>query len=130
MSSLLFDIFTNDLCDLPNKTLNKLILCERTIDRKEPINKVYYDNFLEIFVEKNFNWYIHRDEICKKINGICYSIHVLKKYVAIATLRTVYYTSFLSKLKYDLIFWGYSSEIKHLFINQKYTIRIVGETCN
>nr|CAI5829437.1 unnamed protein product [Callosobruchus analis] len=92
---------------------------------QDKITAVTDATFLGIIVDQNLNWQSQTSSIGKKLNQICYSLRVLKGYVSLETLKTVYYASFLSKARYGIIFWGGSSELQKLFVIQKQCIRIM-----
>lgn len=89
------------------------------------IDNVNSMKFPGVSVEETLNWHIYIKELCKKNNGICYSMMVVRKYVSISTLETFYYASFLSKVKYGIIFWRCSSEIKAFLLSKNNNIRVI-----
>lgn len=79
--------------------------------------------FLGIHVDDVLNWQIHIDYVCSKLQPVCYGVKVLKRYMNISTLKTVYHATFVSRARYGILFWGASSAIEKIFILQKRVLR-------
>nr|CAI5865042.1 unnamed protein product [Callosobruchus analis] len=92
---------------------------------QDKITAVTDESFSGKIVDQNLNWQSQISSLGKKLNQICYSLRVLKGYVSLETLKTVYYASFLSKARYGIIFWGGSSELQKLFVIQKQCLRVM-----
>lgn len=78
-----------------------------------------------LIVDEFLDWSDHINKLCCKLNGICYSIRVISKYMNRETLNVIYYANFESTLKFGIIFWGRQSNIQDAFIIQKKVIRII-----
>lgn len=90
--------------------------------------------FLGIITDATLSWSYHIAGLSKKLNSICYSMRILRKYVNDVTMKTIYYASFISKLKFGILFWGSATDINKIFILQKQVIQImdnssIRETC-
>lgn len=84
--------------------------------------------------DDELNWRANIELLTKKLNSISYCIKVLKVYCDESVLRTIYYGSFIAKLKFGIIFWGSSSDATRIFVIQKQVFRIINnipfrETC-
>ena len=60
-----------------------------------------------------------------KLNTACYAIRYVKYFMSQDTLRTIYFSYFLSILSYSMIFWGNSAYSSNIFKIQKRIIRII-----
>lgn len=92
---------------------------------KEKINFRESLRFLGVVVDATLTWSQHVSVLGKKLNSVCYSMRVVKKYVSSSVLRTIYYASFISRVKYGILFWGGACEMNKVFIIQKQALRIV-----
>ena len=81
--------------------------------------------FLVITVDNTLSWKQHTDTIIPKLNKACFIIRRLKLYLSNYALKMVYYAFFHSVMSYSLIFWGNSTNSKHIFKLQKQAIRII-----
>lgn len=93
----------------------------------ENIDLVRSVKFLGIFIDENLNWQAHMEYLLKRLNSVSYSMRVLKQYLDESTLKTLYFSNYQSILRYGIVFWGQSSEVKSVFICQKRTLRVL---CN
>lgn len=64
-------------------------------------------------------------QVCNKLNSVCYTLRVLKKYLGLQVLMTVYYANFYSTLRFGVIFWGGSVDAHRAFVVQKRAVRIL-----
>ncbi|KAJ8976452.1 hypothetical protein NQ317_000193 [Molorchus minor] len=46
----------------------------------------------------------------KKLNGVCYSLRILSKYIDLQSLKVVYHANLKSIIQYGIIFYGQSTE--------------------
>ena len=116
---------------------NKLILNENktkyvqfqtkqaNLDLSEIIKLNDNTKFLGIYIDKNLTWSDEIQYICKKLNGVNYTLRVLKQYTNSEVLKTIYYANFQSILRYGIMFWGNCSDINDVFVIQKRTIRTI-----
>lgn len=79
--------------------------------------------FLGIYISDTLSWKGHIEYVEKKLNGVCYSLRVVARYVNFKTLKIIYYANFESVLRYGIIFFGQSAQIDRLFIIQKRVLR-------
>lgn len=86
---------------------------------------VKHTKFLGIHVDEHLNWEIHIENLCLKINKICYSLRVISKYLNQSSVKVIYFANFESAIRYGIIFWGSNSSIQNIFIIQKRAIRII-----
>ena len=86
------------------------------------VNNVKY---LGLYIDKKLKWSDHINYICKKLNSSYFAIKVLKSFVNKEVLLQVYYSLVYSNIKYNIIIWGQSSDIRRLFILQKRIIRLI-----
>jgi len=60
-----------------------------------------------------------------KLNSACCATRSVYNFSNIVTIKMIYYAHFYSIMKYAIVFWGYSTEIKMVFQLQKNTMRIM-----
>jgi len=60
-----------------------------------------------------------------KLNNACFAIRLVKPYMTLETLRTIYFSYFHSVLIHGIIFWGNSVHSQHIFKIQKRMIRLI-----
>jgi hypothetical protein len=61
-----------------------------------------------------------------KLSRACYSIRSMSHISSTDTLKSIYFASFHSVMKYGIIFWGNSPNSKMIFTLQKWTVRNIG----
>lgn len=81
--------------------------------------------FLGITINRNLKWYDHVDQLVKKLNSISFAIRSLKRSCDIYTLKTFYYSNFLSVMRYGVIHWGGSPYSERVFVAQKRALRVI-----
>lgn len=81
--------------------------------------------FLGLELDNHLNWKTHIECITRKLSSACYALRSLSTIGDINLLKMSYFAYFHSVMKYGLIFWGNSSEAKHVFVLQKKAIRIM-----
>lgn len=90
------------------------------------VNLTDTTKFLGIYVNQNLDWTTHIQELNKRLNRTCYSLRVMKNYLDLHHLKTIYYANFQSHLRFGIIFWGGSSETKNLILKtQKRVVRLL-----
>jgi hypothetical protein len=81
--------------------------------------------FLGIEIDKFKNWKAHVKLILPKLGNAYFEIRYMQSCSNIETLRMIYLAYFHSTMKYGIIFWGNSAEVKKIFLLQKRTLRIM-----
>lgn len=79
--------------------------------------------FLGIEIDEFLRWSDHVEKVNNRLNSACYSIRVLKKYVELTTLKTVYFANCQSVIKFGILTWGSSPDWARIFVSQKNIIR-------
>lgn len=94
-----------------------------------PANEV---KILGIVVECDIRWGRHVHELSKKLNSVAYSMRVIKRYVSNSVLRLVYYSCFVSRVRFGILFWGASSisDLNGVFVIQKRAVRLLFDIPN
>ena len=82
-------------------------------------------NFLGITLDENLNWTNHIDQLCCKLRQSCFAITILKSKLDQESLINIYYALFYSKVSYNIIVWGQSSDVQRVFVLQKRTLRTI-----
>lgn len=87
-----------------------------------------------IYLESSLSWQSHIDYIANKLSKSIFIIRVLKPYLNVEALLSVYYAHIYSHLSYGILLWGNHSAISKLFVLQKRCIRLIcgaklGEHC-
>lgn len=88
-------------------------------------NLVESHRFLGVLLDTHINWKIHIDKMKGKLRSISFAFFHLINCVPQDTCITVYYGYVESILRYGIILWGVSTEVKSLLILQKKIIRIL-----
>jgi hypothetical protein len=60
--------------------------------------------FLGLQIDNHINWKIHIKEMINKLSGACYAVRSIVHISNINTLKSIYYTYFISIIKYGIIF--------------------------
>ena len=68
--------------------------------------------FLGIHINDTINWKNHIDYILPKLSR---AMRIIKPYMSLETLKTVYHSTFNSVISYGLPFWGISPYSKKIF---------------
>ena len=89
----------------------------------EKIEQVKTFNYLGVYIDENLNWRHHLDQISIKLSHCFGILHKLKHYVPFCTLKTIYFSLFMSHFTYGILVWGnHAARIAQL---QKKVIRII-----
>lgn len=80
---------------------------------------------LGIVLDYKLDWFSHLDALCIKLRRSCYALNYMAKHCSSKILLTLYYANFHSHLRYGILNWGTSTQVKRVFIIQKYAIRII-----
>ena len=86
------------------------------------ISIVNETKFLGLFI---YSWNTHIECIKSKLSSTCYAVRSVKPFLAINTLKMIYYSYFHSVMTYGLLFWGNSPDSKKIFRLQKMIIRLM-----
>lgn len=79
--------------------------------------------FLGIQLEQHLDWSLHIEQLLKKLNKTIYSIRMIKPYINLDTLKTVYFANFQSLLRFGIVFWGQGVGVTDVFVTQKRVLR-------
>jgi hypothetical protein len=66
-----------------------------------------------------------QDKLIPKLSGACYAVRSMLHVSNTDTLRSIYFAYFHSIMKYGILFWGNSSNIKKTFTLQKKIVRLM-----
>lgn len=100
----------------PNNVIN--LTC-----RGHAIEKVNEMKFLGLVLDSHCNWKGHVSYICKKLNKYVYLLKKLKRTSLQKTALLAYHGFVVSLLRYGLLLWGNSTDVKQAFIIQKKCLR-------
>ena len=75
--------------------------------------------FLGLIIDSTLSWKQHIDRIIPKLNRACFAIKQVKPYMAVESLKTIYFSYFHSIITYGIIFWGNSIHSQYIFKIQK-----------
>ena len=89
----------------------------------EELRIVENTKFLGLHIDEFLDWSEHINILSKKLNSICYGIRIVGRYMSEKMQKVVYFANFESILKYGIVFWGSSSQLKKIFTVQKRVIR-------
>jgi len=81
--------------------------------------------FLGTQIDNHLNWLNYIEQIIFKLHATCFSIRLLVHISSMITLKSMYYAYFNSIIKYGIIFWSNSFNIRKRFTSQKQVIRIM-----
>ena len=97
--------------------------------------KITYDNkqiitisnikCLGICINDTINWKYHIEYTLPKLSVVCYAMRIIKPYMSLEMLKTVYYSNFNSITNYGLPFGDTSPDSKKIFRMQKSSVRIM-----
>lgn len=90
-----------------------------------PISEVDDYKFLGLTLDKNLNWKMHIDSLCKRIDRFVFALRRLRQTVSTEAATTAYYGYVASLLSYGIILWGNSVEINRVFLLQKKCLRAI-----
>jgi hypothetical protein len=90
----------------------------------------YEDKYIEESVHTKFlglqlNWKTDISRMVPKLSRACYAVRSLSQLSNIDILKLIYFAYFHSLMKYEIIFWGNSSDSKKVFTLQKNIVRII-----
>jgi hypothetical protein len=89
---------------------------------------ITYENeikFLGVWLDHNLSWDFHVENFIITLSKLCFALKTTKVFVSKNVLRTMYFAYFYSLLKYVVLFWGNSRNMKKVFKLQKRAIRLI-----
>lgn len=89
------------------------------------IQQVKEFKLLGIYIDLSLDWKSHINYICNKCASSCFAIKRLSQIASRDTVKTFYFANFESRIRYGVIFWGYSNLANRVFILQKRAIRYI-----
>ena len=97
-----------------------------TINNQD-IEQVKYTKFLGLYIDEEFTWKYHIDQVATKISKMTGIMAKARHYLSLKTLQTIYDTMVYPYLTYRNIVWTstYPSRLKSLFMLQKKIVRIM-----
>lgn len=109
-------------CDSNKLKLNEektqtLTITGQTRENKESIK------FLGVFLDNDFKWESHVEELCKRLSSAIFTIRKIKSIVSHRAAKNTYYANFHSVATYGLLVWGMSSAAMRVQALQKKAIR-------
>jgi hypothetical protein len=107
--------------------LNKHIVFPDVILNDRHITYETKTKFLGVWLDHNLSWDSHVENLIIKLSKLCFALKTTKAFVSKNILRTMYFAYFHSLLKYGILFWGNSRNLKKVFKLQK---RAIGLTAN
>jgi len=81
--------------------------------------------FLGFIIDNTLSWKDHIAALTSKVNKACYAIRVIKLFMSVDILRTVYFSYVHLIISYGIMFWGNSHHSNIIFKIPKRTIRII-----
>ena len=74
------------------------------------IDRVEKSNFLGLEINENLDWSSHTDKLSLKLYKNIGVLKRLRAHLPVQTLRTIYFSLFISHLDFQILAWGYSSD--------------------
>lgn len=81
--------------------------------------------FLGIVLDNRLMWRSHVEALHNKLSSAIYAITSIRKNVDSGPALLTYHAYFHSLLSYGIIYWGFSSQSKSIFLLQKRALRAV-----
>jgi hypothetical protein len=81
--------------------------------------------FLGLQIDNHLNCKSHIEHMIPKLSAACYAVRSVVHISNSNTLKSIYWAYFHSITKYEIIFWGNSSNNKQIFTSQKKVLRIM-----
>jgi hypothetical protein len=75
--------------------------------------------FLGLQLDKQINWRNHLRCLLSKLSKACFVLRRLRYVLDIDALKLVYFAYFQSVVKYGIVFWGNSYNLKKVFFTAK-----------
>lgn len=89
------------------------------------IKQIKQTKFLGVFIDQEINWKAHIDNICNRVNRFTYALKKVRHVTNVMTATATYHAYVGSVLRYGLLVWGNSTNIKRAFIAQKRCVRAI-----
>jgi hypothetical protein len=89
------------------------------------IEETVITKFLCLQIDNHINWKNYIEQMIPKVRGACYAIRSVVHVSNINTFKSIYSAYFLSVIKYEIIFWGSSSNSGKIFTLHQKTVRIM-----
>jgi len=89
------------------------------------IANVHNTKFLGLTLDNTLSWRTDIDTIIPYISSATFALRVVKPFLSLDSLKTVFYSYFHSVMTYGLIFWGNFHYSNIIFRLQKRNIRII-----
>jgi hypothetical protein len=105
--------------------LNKHIVFPDVILNDRHITYENKTKFLGVWLDHNLSWDFHVENLINRLSKLCFALKTAKAFLSRNVLRTMYFAYFLSLLKYDILFWGNSRNLKKVFKLQKRAVRLI-----
>ena len=74
------------------------------------IDRLEKFNFLSLEISENLDWSSHTDKLSLNCNRTIGIFKRMRAHVPAQTLRTIYFSLFISHLDFQILAWGYSSD--------------------
>jgi hypothetical protein len=87
--------------------------------------QVEFVTFLGLQLDKQITWKNHLHFLLNKLTKACFVLRQLRYVLDIDALKLVYLANFQSMVKYGIVFWGNSYNLKKVFLLQKRILRIM-----
>jgi hypothetical protein len=84
-----------------------------------------FSQYFSLKLVHTLSWKEHIFDLTSRLNKACYTTRVIKSFMTLNVLRTVYFSYFHLVMSYGVIFWGNSHLSNNIFKIQKRTIRII-----
>jgi len=91
-------------------------------------NEIAYSSelkFVGLFIMENLAWNVQTHSLCARLSKVYCMIKSLRDIMSTHMLWSIYFAYFLSRLKYEIIFWGRDGEIIKVFWLQKQVIQLI-----
>jgi hypothetical protein len=93
------------------------------------ITNINSTKFLGLIIDSTLSWNNQIVELTSKLNKASYAIRVIKPFMSLDVLRTIYFSYVHSVMSYGIVFWGGNSHHSiNIFKIQKRIIRIITHT--
>lgn len=80
---------------------------------------------LGVQIDYLLKWKFHVRNRCKKLNTACYALRTVVRFLNYEAAVVVYYSNFISMLRYGIVFWGNASNLEQPFVIQKKALRVI-----
>ncbi|KAI5717104.1 hypothetical protein M8J77_000270 [Diaphorina citri] len=81
--------------------------------------------FLGLVVDSKLKWKTHIENLLPKLSTACFAVGSVRRNVDSNAALLSYFSYFHSVMSYGIVYWGFSSEIKNIFLLQKRAVRAV-----